>query len=98
MPAATDGSGSAKLDGRDAVMIAHRLGRALSYGLPALQDTPALGHRCDNPLGQRLEPGHVQQSSHAENRQEWAGRRHALENPRGGPAAPNALGGGPAAA
>lgn len=31
-PPAT-GSGSAKLDGGDAVMIAHRLGRALSYGL-----------------------------------------------------------------
>jgi hypothetical protein len=31
-----------------------------------------LGHRCDNPLCQRVGEGHVVASSHAENRREWA--------------------------
>ncbi len=34
-----------------------------------------------HPLCQRLGVGHVQQSSHTANRQEWAARRHALGNP-----------------
>ena len=37
-----------------------------------------LGHRCDNPLGQRIGDGHVMASSHWLNRREWALRRHAI--------------------
>jgi len=74
-----------EVGGRDVVMIAHRFGWALEHGVAALGEAPVLGHRCDNPLCQRLGVGHVQLSSHTANRQEWAARRHALGNPlRGG--------------
>ncbi len=46
-----------------------------------LAAAPVLGHRCDNPLCQRVGPGHVETSSHWENRREWASRRHTAGNP-----------------
>ncbi|MGI8721838.1 MAG: hypothetical protein ACR2JG_06380 [Geodermatophilaceae bacterium] len=71
----------AAVDGRDGMVVAHRFGFALEYGVEALDAAPVLGHRCDNPLCQRMSVGHVVASSHAANRREWA--------------APRALAGGP---
>jgi len=50
--------------GRDLCVIAHRFGYALVFGAAALNEVPVLGHRCDNPLCQRIGPGHVQVSTH----------------------------------
>ncbi len=66
---------------RDIVVIAHRFAWALQHGVDALAATPVLGHRCDNPLCQRVAPGHVVASSYWENRREWALRRHTVGNP-----------------
>ena len=73
-------------DGRDVVVIAHRFGWALEFGVEELQSVPVMGHRCDNPLCQR--PGtapdgskHVQRSSPHSNAREWAARRHIHGNP-----------------
>lgn len=73
-------------DGRDVVVIAHRFAWALEFGVEDLQSVPVLGHRCDNPLCQRLGTapdgsGHVQRSSPHENAREWASRRHAYGTP-----------------
>ncbi len=69
------------------VVVAHRFGFALAYGVEETARVPVLGHRCDNPLCQRVGEGHVVASSYAENRREWAIRReHAgspLADPRG---------------
>lgn len=40
--------------GPDRVVIAHRFAFALTHGLEALEAAPLLGHRCDNPLCQRV--------------------------------------------
>ena len=37
-----------------------------------------LGHRCDNPLCQRIGPGHVEASTAWRNRQEWVLRRDTI--------------------
>jgi hypothetical protein len=63
------------VEGRDVVVIAHRFAFALAYGPGALLAVRVLGHRCDNPLCQRVEAGHVEVSSATENRREWAARR-----------------------
>jgi len=77
----------AEVDGRDIAVIAHRFGFALVHGAEALSATRVLGHRCDNPLCQRVAPGHVVASSASQNRREWAARRrlagHPLGDPRG---------------
>jgi hypothetical protein len=69
------------------VVIAHRFAFALEYGVDALDGVRVLGHRCDNPLCQRVDPEHVVASSPQANRREWAVRRHvagvALGDPRG---------------
>jgi hypothetical protein len=69
------------------VMIAHRFGFAAVHGVAALESARLLGHRCDNPLCQRIGTGHVVVSSALENRREWASRRHLtggpLSDPRG---------------
>ena len=79
-------------DGCDVVVIAHRFGWALEFGVEDLQGVPVLGHRCDNPLCQRIGSApdgsrHVQRSSPHENAREWAARRHthgnALRDSRG---------------
>ncbi len=68
---------------RDLCMIAHRFGYALVYGADALQQVPVLGHGCDNPLCQRIGPGHVQPSSHAQNRRAYLARRFVAGSPLG---------------
>ena len=47
-------------DHRDIVVIAHRFAFALEHGIDSLLAVPVLGHRCDNPLCQRIGPGHVE--------------------------------------
>ena len=68
-------------DGRDVVVIAHRFGWALEFGVEDLQSVPMLGHRGDNPLCQRTGAVHVQPSSPHENARGWASRRHAYGTP-----------------
>ena len=69
------------------VVIAHRFAYAIKYGAAALGEARVLGHRCDNPLCQRVAPGHVEPSSPRQNRREWAARRRVaggpLVDPRG---------------
>jgi hypothetical protein len=60
-------------------IIAHRFGYALAHGVDALLAVEVVAHRCDNPLYQR--PEHWRESTHAENRREWAARRHQLFGP-----------------
>lgn len=67
------------------VVIAHRFAFALAHGVAALNEVPVLGHRCDNPLCQRVEAGHVVASSYEENRREWAARRDLAGSPLGDP-------------
>jgi hypothetical protein len=64
--------------GRDVVVIAHRFAFALEHGVDALEAAPMLGHRCDNPLCQRVGTGHVVASDPWRNRQEWLMRRHTI--------------------
>jgi len=63
------------------VIVAHRFGFALACGLDALLSVELLGHRCDNPLCQRVAPGHVVASTYVENRREWAARRDLTGSP-----------------
>lgn len=69
------------------VVIAHRFAFAVMHGVDALATTRVLGHRCDNPLCQRVAPGHAVASSALANRREWAHRRRLagspLNDPRG---------------
>ena len=69
------------------VIIAHRFGYALAHGVSVLDEVRVLGHRCDNPLCQRVGPGHLVASSATLNRREWALRRvlggSPLADPRG---------------
>lgn len=44
-----------------------------------------LGHRCDNPLCQRIGDEHVVVSSHQQNRREWAARKDLTGSPLGDP-------------
>jgi len=69
------------IDGHDIVVIAHRFAWALAFGVEDLQTVPVLGHRCDNPLCQRLTGRHVTRSSPVENARAWAARRHTIGNP-----------------
>jgi hypothetical protein len=66
-------------DGRDFVVIAHRFGYALAHGFDALIGVEVVAHRCDNTLCQL--PAHWRESTHAQNKQEWASRRHQLSGP-----------------
>jgi hypothetical protein len=49
----------------------------------ALNAVPVLGHGCDNPLCQRIGPGHVKPSSPAQNRRAYLARRSLAGNPLG---------------
>jgi hypothetical protein len=71
--------------GRGRVVIAHRFAFALVAGLDALAASPLLGHRCDNPLCQRVGAGHVVVSSAGENRREWVRRRDRVDSPLADP-------------
>jgi len=64
---------------RDFVVIAHRFGYGLAHGFDALMDVEVVAHECDNPLCQL--PAHWRESTHAQNKREWASRRHALSGP-----------------
>ncbi|MGD7708106.1 hypothetical protein [Microlunatus sp. Y2014] len=72
-------------EGRNAVVIAHRYGYALTHGVGQLLAVEVVSHSCDNPLCQT--PEHWRGRSNAENRAEWAARRHtpgsALRDLRG---------------
>jgi hypothetical protein len=70
------------------VMIAHRFAFAAVRGIEALDSARVLGHRCDNPLCQRIGPGHVVVSSYLQNRREWAIRRRCLNSPLADPRGP----------
>lgn len=72
--------------GGDRVVIAHRFAYALLHGV---QHLPAvLGHRCDNPLCQRISPEHVVASTPRQNRIEWLIRRHIVDGPLADPRGP----------
>lgn len=71
--------------GSDRVVVAHRFAFALTRGVAATAAVPVLGHRCDNPLCQRVGPGHVVASSYVQNRREWAIRRKRAGSPLGDP-------------
>ena len=67
------------------VVIAHRFAYALEHGAEAAEQVRVLGHRCDNPLCQRVDPGHVVASSWEQNRREWVARRDLLGTPLADP-------------
>ncbi|MGE9808988.1 hypothetical protein [Janibacter sp. G1551] len=84
----TDGGGHGRFwyaPGR--VIIAHRFAYAVMHGVEALDEARLLGHRCHNPLCQRIAPKHVVVSTAQKNRQEWAVQRRlpysTLADPRG---------------
>jgi len=66
-------------DTRDYVVIAHRFGYGLTHGYDALMAVDEIAHRCDNTLCQQ--PTHWQASTRAQNRADWAARRHQLTGP-----------------
>lgn len=85
----TDGGGHGRFwfaQGR--VIIAHRFAFAVMHGVEALDDARLLGHRCDNPLCQRIAPEHVVVSSAAQNRREWSIRRNLPDSPLADPRGP----------
>lgn len=67
------------------VIVAHRFAFGLVHGVDVLDAVRVLGHRCDNPLCQRVHPEHVVASSYVENRREWAARRALTGSPLGDP-------------
>jgi hypothetical protein len=83
-PAAMAGSGTRP--GR--VIIAHRFAFAVMHGVDALAQARLLGHRCHNPLCQRIAPEHVVVSSAAQNRREWSVQRRLPYSPMADPRGP----------
>lgn len=71
--------------GPNRVVIAHRFAYALIAGPEAASTVPILGHGCDNPLCQRVGPGHITASTARLNRREWATRRNLTGSPLGDP-------------
>lgn len=67
------------------VVIAHRFAWAMEHGVDSLAGIEVLGHRCDNPLCQRIGPEHVVASTYVENRREWAIRKEVTGSPLGDP-------------
>lgn len=67
------------------VVIAHRFAYALHEGVDELHDAPVLGHQCDNPLCQRVGPGHITLSTVRGNRRDWSARRRIAGSPLGDP-------------
>lgn len=85
----TDGGGHGRFwYARGRVIIAHRFAFAIMHGVEALEAARLLGHRCDNPLCQRIGPEHVMVSSAARNRREWALRRNQPDSPLADPRGP----------
>lgn len=69
----------------DLVVIAHRFAYAMTHGADALEDARLLGHRCDNPLCQRIDGDHVAVSTARRNRREWLSRRFDVNSPLSDP-------------
>lgn len=67
------------------VAIAHRFAFAMVHGPEALASATLLGHRCDNPLCQRIHGNHVVVSSYGANRREWVARRDRADSPLADP-------------
>jgi hypothetical protein len=85
----TDGGGHGRFwyaPGR--VIIAHRFAFAVMNGVDALAEARLLGHRCHNPLCQRIAPDHVMVSSAAQNRREWSVQRRLPHSPLADPRGP----------
>lgn len=61
------------------VVIAHRFGYAVRYGVDALLDVPMLGHNCDNPLCQN--PEHWRESNARLNGLEYSRRHNGIRSP-----------------
>lgn len=65
---------------RDVVVLAHRFGFALAYGIDALIAAPVLRHSCDEALCQR--PDHLLPAvDDHDNRIDWLLRRHRVGSP-----------------
>ena len=64
---------------RDVVMIAHRFGWAMTYGLDALTGIDVLAHTCDEPSCQR--PDHLRSATSGINQDEWLVRRWHPRSP-----------------
>lgn len=64
---------------RDVVVIAHRFGWAMTYGLDALADIEVLAHTCDEPSCQR--PDHLRSATAGTNQDEWLVRRWHPRSP-----------------
>lgn len=62
--------------------------RSHARGGRALADAALLGHRCDNPLCQRIATGHVAVSSALRNRRDWSIRRNLPDSPLADPRGP----------
>ena len=58
------------------------------HGVDALEEARLLGHRCHNPLCQRIAPEHVVVSTARKNRQEWAVQRRLPYSPLADPRGP----------
>ena len=85
----TDGGGHGRFwyaPGR--VIIAHRFAFAVMNGVDALAEARLLGHRCHNPLCQRISRDHVVESSAAQNRREWSVQRRLPYSPLADPRGP----------
>ena len=55
-------------------VVAHRFAFALAEGFEALVGVEVLAHECDNPLCQRVGPGHVVASTRTRNQIDWIAR------------------------
>ena len=69
-----------RTDGRDLVMIAHRFGYAITYGLDALLAADVIRHLCDEPSCQT--PTHWAAGTAAENTTDWWQRHHTPGPPK----------------
>lgn len=64
---------------RDVVVIAHRFGWAMTYGLDSLTGIEVLAHTCDEPSCQR--PEHLRSATSGTNQDEWLVRRWHPRSP-----------------
>jgi len=62
------------------LIIAHLFAFAVMHGAEALDYARLLGHRCDNPLCQRIAPEYVVVSSAAQNPREWSAAQTARQS------------------
>ena len=64
---------------RDVVVIAHRFGWAITYGLGSLDQVPVLAHECDEAGCQNS--AHLAPATMASNHRDWYTRRWQLGSP-----------------